>query len=190
MNMGKKFVLFLAFVCMAGFVACDGDGDADYGFGKIYMPQAMQSGGLNNSYTVPSGDGEYTYNFRVTESHVKAILGVTRSGKLSDAKGFSVSVYTSDAETAAAVSQFGGEAMPSDFYEPLPQSVTVPSGQAGEVFYLEIPRSTLSDPAHAGKKYVLAVGISNPSAYELAETGTVTAVIVDVDALNDIVKTL
>ena len=95
MNMGKKFVLFLASVCMMGFAACDGDGDADYGFGKIYMPQAMQSGGLNNSYAVPSGDGEYTYNFRVTAGYVKAVLGVTRSGKLSDARGFSVSVYTS-----------------------------------------------------------------------------------------------
>lgn len=120
MNMGKKFVLFLASVCMMGFAACDGDGDADYGFGKIYMPQAMQSGGLNNSYAVPSGDGEYTYNFRVTAGYVKAVLGVTRSGKLSDARGFSVSVYTSEEETAAAVSQFGGEPMPSDFYEPLP----------------------------------------------------------------------
>ena len=109
MNMGKKFVLFLASVCMMGFAACDGDGDADYGFGKIYMPQAMQSGGLNNSYAVPSGDGEYTYNFRVTAGYVKAVLGVTRSGKLSDARGFSVSVYTSEEETAAAVSQFGGE---------------------------------------------------------------------------------
>ena len=170
MNMGKKFVLFLASVCMMGFAACDGDGDADYGFGKIYMPQAMQSGGLNNSYAVPSGDGEYTYNFRVTAGYVKAVLGVMRSGKLSDAREFSVSV--------------------SDFYEPLPRSVTVPSGKSGEVFYLEIPRSGLSDPANAGKKYVLAVGISDPTAYELAETGTVTAVIVDVDALNDAVEAL
>lgn len=190
MIMGMKFVLFLASVCMMGFAACDGDGDADYGFGKIYMPQAMQSGGLNNSYAVPSGDGEYTYNFRVTAGYVKAVLGVTRSGKLSDARGFSVSVYTSEEETAAAVSQFGGEPMPSDFYEPLPRSVTVPSGKSGEVFYLEIPRSGLSDPANAGKKYVLAVGISDPTAYELAETGTVTAVIVDVDALNDAVEAL
>ena len=39
MNMGKKFVLFLASVCMMGFAACDGDRDADYGFGKIYMPR-------------------------------------------------------------------------------------------------------------------------------------------------------
>ena len=37
---------------------------------------------------------------------------------------------------------------------------------------------------------VLAVGISDPTAYELAETGTVTAVIVDVDALNDAVEAL
>lgn len=190
MNMGKKFVLFLTFVCMAGFVACDGDGDADYGFGKIYMPQAMQSGGLNNSYTVPSGGGEYTYNFRVTESRVKIILGVMRSGKISDAKGFSVTVYTSEEESAASASQFGGEVMPADFYEPLPQTVTVAAGKSGETFYLEIPRSKLEDPAHAGKKYVLSVGIADPTAYELSDTGTRTAVIVNVDELNQVIDTL
>lgn len=190
MKMKKKFVLFLASLCMLSFTACEGDGDADYGFGKIYMPQALSSGGLNNSYPVPSGDGEYTYNFRVTEKRVKVILGVTRSGKLSDAKSFSVTVYTSEEDSAASAGQFGGEVMPSDFYEPLPQTVTVQAGKSGETFYLEIPRSELEDPAHAGKKYVLSVGISDPTAYELAETGTKTAVIVNVDELNTVIENL
>lgn len=191
MNMSKKFVLFLASVCMMlTFAGCERDGDADYGFGKIYMPQALSTGGLNNSYTVPSGGGEYTYNFRVTESRVKIILGVMRSGKISDAKGFSVTVYTSEEESAASASQFGGEVMPADFYEPLPQTVTVAAGKSGETFYLEIPRSKLEDPAHAGKKYVLSVGIADPTAYELSDTGTRTAVIVNVDELNQVIDTL
>lgn len=190
MKMKKKFALFLASICMLSFAACDGDGDADYGFGKIYMPQALSSGGLNNSYNVPSGDGEYTYNFRVTDGEVKVILGVMRSGKISDAKGFSVTVYTSEEESAASASQFGGEVMPSDFYEPLPQTVTVAAGKSGETFYLEIPRSKLEDPAHAGKKYVLSVGIADPTAYELSETGTKTAVIVNVDKLNEVIENL
>ena len=48
----------------AGFLVLigveEGDGDADYGFGKVYMPQAVSTGGLNNSYAVPSGGGDYT----------------------------------------------------------------------------------------------------------------------------------
>ena len=112
--MKNKLILLIAFLCTCAFAACEGDGDADYGFGKVYMPQAVSTGGLNNSYAVPSGGGDYTYNFRVENGTVRIILGVIRSGKLSDKKGYTVDVYTSAEDTAAAVSAFGGEAMPFD----------------------------------------------------------------------------
>lgn len=120
--MKNKLILLIAFLCTCAFAACEGDGDADYGFGKVYMPQAVSTGGLNNSYAVPSGGGDYTYNFRVENGTVRIILGVIRSGKLSDKKGYTVDVYTSAEDTAAAVSAFGGEAMPRDFIRCLRRS--------------------------------------------------------------------
>ncbi len=171
----------------AGFLVLigveEGDGDADYGFGKVYMPQAVSTGGLNNSYAVPSGGGDYTYNFRVENGTVRIILGVIRSGKLSDKKGYTVDVYTSAEDTAAAVSAFGGEAMPEGLYS-LPSTVVVPDGKTGGTFYLDIPVLAISRSEYAGKKLVLSVGIRNPSAYELSDAATKTAVIVNVDALK------
>ena len=181
--MKNKFILLIASFCAFAFSACEGDGDADYGFGKVYMPQAVSTGGLNNSYAVPSGGGDDTYNFRVANGTVKIVLGIMRSGKLSDKKGYTADVYTSAEDPAAAVAGFGGEAMPEGLYS-LPATVVVPDGKTGETFYLDISAASLSKDEYAGKKLVLSVGIRNPSAYELADTGTKTAVIVDVDALK------
>lgn len=176
----KKIIFALIAACCAwGFTACEGDGDADYGFGKIYMPQAVSTGGLNNSYAVPAGSGEHTANYRVENGTLRVILGVTRSGKLSDNRGYSVEVYASS--DAAAAAAFGGVPMPADAYS-LPETIQVPAGSYNATFYLDIPAAMLQDAAYAGKKLVLTVGIRNPSAYELAETGTETAVVVDVDA--------
>lgn len=184
--MKNRLISFLAALCALAFAACEGDGDADYGFGKIYMPQAVSTGGLNNSYAVPSGGGESTRNFRVENGSVRVILGVMRSGKLSDKRGYTVEVYTSDEETAAAVAAYGGEAMPAGLYT-LPDEVVVPAGQSGATFYLSIPVAALSRDEYAGRKLVLSVGIRNPSAWELAPTGTRTAVVVDVDALKALI---
>ena len=181
--MKNKLILLIAFLCTCAFAACEGDGDADYGFGKVYMPQAVSTGGLNNSYAVPSGGGDYTYNFRVENGTVRIILGVIRSGKLSDKKGYTVDVYTSAEDTAAAVSAFGGEAMPEGLYS-LPSTVVVPDGKTGGTFYLDIPVLAISRSEYAGKKLVLSVGIRNPSAYELSDAATKASVIVNVDALK------
>ncbi len=177
----KKIIFAWIVVCCAWacFTACEGDGDADYGFGKIYMPQAVSTGGLDNSYAVPAGGGEHTANCRIENGTLRVILGVTRSGKMSDNGGYSVDVYaSSDAATAAA---FGGVPMPAGGYS-VPEQIQVPDGSYNATFYLDIPAATLRNADYAGKKLVLTVGVRNPSAYELAETGTETAVVVDVDA--------
>ena len=181
--MKKRIIWLFAVVCALAFSACKGDGDADYGFGKIYMPQAVSTGGLDNTYAVPAGGGEYTHNFSVAEGKVNIALGVARSGKLSDAKGFSVEVYVSESDTAAAAAQFGGVAMTPDMYT-LPASVEVAAGNSGAAFSLVIPVATLMQSEYAGQKLVLCVGLRNPSAYELADVGTETIVIVDVEALK------
>ena len=83
----------------------------------------------------------------------------------------------------AAVSAFGGEAMPEGLYS-LPSTVVVPDGKTGGTFYLDIPVLAISRSEYAGKKLVLSVGIRNPSAYELSDAATKTAVIVNIDALK------
>lgn len=180
--MKKRLISFLMACCVLAFPACEGDGDADYGFARIYMPQALSTGGLDNSYAVPSGGGTDTYNFRVAEGTVQIVLGVMRSGSFDEQRGYAVKVGVSPEATAEAVAAFGGEAMPAIYS--LPEEVVVPDGKSGGTFYLSIPVASLAKSEYAGRKFVLAVFISDPSAYELAETGTVTAVVVDVDALK------
>ena len=66
----------------------------------------------------------------------------------------------------------------------MPSTVVVPDGKTGGTFYLDIPVLAISRSEYAGKKLVLSVGIRNPSAYELSDAATKTAVIVNVDALK------
>ena len=59
-----KYCILIVAVC-AGFLfkACKREKPV-YGDAYIYMPQATTSGGLNNTYIVPSGGGALTYNIK------------------------------------------------------------------------------------------------------------------------------
>ncbi len=179
----KKIVFYLMMSLVAlAFTACEkGDGDADYGFGYIYMPQAMTAdGGLNNDYYVPaSGSMEYTANYVVTDDKVNVILGVLRSGKI-EGQAFSVEIAVNATASATAATAKGGEVMPAVLYE-LPANVSVEAEKSYKDFYLSLDKAKLAD--YAGKTLVLNVEIKNPTTYELAEMGTNVNVIVDVDAL-------
>lgn len=164
------------------FPACnEGDGDLDYGFQYIYMPQAMSSGGLDNYYQVPSGGGENNYNFKVENDKFNIILGVLRSGKFANS-AFSVNVAATD-PSAAILASLGGMVMPSELYT-LPQKVEVSADKSGETFYLALDANTLKSDTYKGQKLLLTVSISNPSKFELAETGTSVVVVVDVDKVK------
>jgi len=182
--MKVKIILSLLLI-LSIFSSCKkGDGDQDYGFPYIYMPQAMLSGGLDNYYNVPSGGGEYTYNFKVENGKLNIILGVLRSGKLPN-EAYSVNV-SAEAPSSSVLAAVGGIVMPSTLYT-LPQKVDVSADKSGESFYLSIDSNTLSSATYAGKKLVLTISINSPSKFELAETGTDVVVIVDV---NKVVKFL
>ncbi len=178
-----KLRIFLSLLLVVAiFSACKkGDGDQDYGFPYIYMPQSTLSGGLDNYYTVPSGGGEYTYNFKIENGKLNIILGVLHSGKLPDA-AYSVTVSGTE-PSASVLAAVGGIAMPSSLYT-LPQKVDVSGDKSGETFYLSVDAAALASETYSGQKLVLTVGISNPSKFELAETGTSVVVIVDVDKVK------
>ena len=178
-------MFLIVLFAMVAFTGCaDGDGDADYGFAYVYMPQATSSGGLSNEYNVPSGGGDYTYNFRVDKENNKlnVILGVIRSGKVSN-DGFSVDVLALPGSTSVDASQ-NQVLLPETMYT-LPSSVSVPDGSSNASFYLSVDINALKSATYTGKKLLLTVGIDKPSRFELSETNTKTLVVIDVDAIRE-----
>jgi len=186
----KKIIFIAATVLfLAGFYACDkGAGTADYGFAYIYMPQATIDGGLDNNYNVPSGEGAYTYNFKVdsVNNKLQIMLGVLRSGDVANA-AYSVDIIARMDTTNQIISDGlidGGIAFPSSMYS-LPQRVDVAANESGVSFYMTVPTEALKDDAYTDKKLVLTVGLANPSQFELSPTNTSTVIILDVDAIRD-----
>ena len=125
-----------------------GDGDKDYGVEKVYIPQSMADGGITNVYNVPSGDGEYTYNFSIEKQTVDVFLGVLRSGKQAG-DAFTVNVVVNDETTAAKARELGAEVMSAGIYT-LPESVSVAAGTNGKTFRLSLDKAALKNKA--GKK--------------------------------------
>lgn len=176
----RRFLFAILSVCALALTSCaEGDGDRDYGLMKIYIPQAMAGGGIDNIYNVPSTGGEYTYNFEAEGNNINVFLGVLRSGKAAG-EAFSVDIQTSEEMSAAQASALGAEVMPSSVYT-LPSNVKVEAGRNSATFHLVLDKTALG--AYTGKKLALCIGIANPSKYELSENGTVVTVLVDVDAL-------
>ena len=191
----RKTVFALAVICTLMMTGCqEGDGDADYGFPYVYIPQATFTG-LNNFYPVPGGSGDYsTLTYKVekqgnTPTTLNVLLGVLRSGKFSDAGGFTVNVDVLSGMTSEMIAS--GEitdavALPSSMYT-IPNKVSVESGSNNASFYLSVDIGKLMDGTYNGKNLVLAVGISNPEPknFLLSETNTSVVVIIDVDAMRD-----
>ena len=179
--MRKILFSIMSVICLFALASCaKGDGDNDYGVEKVYIPQAMIDGGITNIYNVPSGGGEYTYNFSVEEETVEVYLGVLRSGKQAG-EAFTVDVVVNSTTTASQAAELEAEAMPASLYT-LPENVKVDAGTNSTLFSLSLNKAALK--AQAGKKLVLCVGLANPSKYELSEKGAEVTVLVNVDALK------
>lgn len=191
-NMIKKIALIAVSVLfLSGFYACEkGDGESDYGFSIIYMPQSTQNGGINNNYLVPSGEGIYTYNFRVdsVKKELNILLGVLRSGDLSNS-AYSVDIVARMDTTLQIVNNtddnaiVNGMVFPTELFS-LPQKVDVASNKNGESFYMTVPTEVLKNAIYTDKNLVLTVGLANPSKYELSDTNSSTVVILDVNAIR------
>ena len=108
--MRKILFTIASVIVLFALTSCaKGDGDKDYGIEKVYIPQSMADGGITNVYNVPSGEGEYTYNFSIEEETVEVFLGVVRSGKQAG-EAFSVDVLVNDESTAKQAATLGAEA--------------------------------------------------------------------------------
>jgi hypothetical protein len=169
------------------FTACEkSDSEKEWGIAQIYMPQAsIQSGGLNNNYVVPYGTNEFDKNYTIDSSggknDINVILGVYRSG-LQALEAYSVNIVTRP-DTVDQLIDNGviqnAVRLPDNMYS-IPSSISVSDGQREATFYLTIDRNKLlADPdTFGGKTLVLAVGISDPSRYDLNISLSTTIVIV------------
>ena len=182
MNHMRKIIFsVISVICLFALASCaKGDGDKDYGVEKVYIPQSMTDGGITNVYKVPSGEGEYTYNYAVEAETVEVFLGVMRSGKQSG-NAFTVDVVVNDETSAAMAAKYGAEVMGADLYT-LPESVSVDAGSNSKTFHLSLNKAALKEKA--GKKLVLCVGLANCTGYEINEKAAEVTVLVNVSALN------
>ena len=181
--LNKIIILFFIFAFL-GLDSCGtDDSQKEWGNAKIYIPQAaMLDGGLSNDYPVPFNNNPATKNYDIdsTANLLHIYLGVYRSG-LQPLQSFSVRVYVDEAATNEALSGISeGAALPADAYS-LPNEVVVPDNEREAVFFLTVDLNKLREKyaSYAAKKIVLAVGISNPSLYQLNEALCKTTVIID-----------
>ncbi len=181
-----KYCILIIAIC-AGFLfkACKRE-TLIYGDAYIYMPQAISSGGLNNMYAVPSGGGALTYNIKPDNGKINIMLGVSCSGT-EQVKDFTVDVVARNDETNNFISSGtlpNAVALPENTYS-LPAQVSVTHSN-NATFYLSVDSAMLmNDLSYTGKKLVLAVGISNPTAYTISDNNSITMVVIDVDAIRD-----
>ena len=179
--MRKIIFTLMSVISLFALASCaKGDGDKDYGVEKVYIPQAMADGGITNVYKVPSGEGDYTYNYSIEEETVEVFLGVMRSGKQSG-NAFTVDIVVNDETSASQAVAYGAEVMEEGLYT-LPQDISVAAGKNAATFHLSLNKAALK--AKAGKKLVLCVGLANCTAYEISEKAAEVTVLVDVNALN------
>lgn len=147
----------------------------------VYMPQAsILDGGVTHNYPVPLDNNPTTRNYSIDGSgKLLVTLGLYRSG-LQALEAFSVEVYA-DAAASDAAAVAGGYTVIPDGYWSIPETVSVQDGQREAVFSLavDIPKLQEDFPDLFDKTIVLAVGIRNPSRYQLNESLALTTVLID-----------
>lgn len=195
----KEFYRKIALSCVAVWVSlvftgCEQtDAEKDYGFPKIYIPQATVTG-LDNTYPIPNGpfgqNTSYTCYFRGGKLNIA--LGVVRAGALAHEKGFTVDLSVSQAETDKKLASYEAAGTPAMALPvnlcSIPEKIAVLEGENTGTCYFTVDLETLSRKMSElveGNRYkllVLGLSISNPTAYELSDTNTSVVVVLD---LND-----
>lgn len=191
----RKILLLLAFALpVSVLVGCEpADSSKDYGFAKIYIPQATVSG-LDNTYPIPLGSfgQNSTYACYFEDGSLHIALGVVRAGYISDAAGFSVDLGLSDPETERKLAEYAEKdtpamEMPSDICT-VPGKITAEDGKNTGTCYVTFDMEALaarqSELVEDGRYRLLVLGleISNPTRYELADTNTSVVIVLDLNS--------
>lgn len=191
----RKNLLFLALAAMVSIlVGCEpSDANKDYGFPKIYIPQATVTG-MDNSYPIPNGplDQNKTYVCNFEDGKLNIALGVVRAGALAKEKAFSVDLKVCDSETARKIAEYDSKDVPAAELPvnlcTIPGKISVKEGENTGTCYVTVDLKTLAGQASSivtdGKYQLLVLGleIANPTEYELAESNTSVVIVLDLNS--------
>lgn len=185
----KRIVTILLIITLTGITSCEkAASEKDYGFAKIFMPQAIfKSGGTSINYPVPSGSDSSTYNYEIDTKTKKLniILGATLSGNINEGFSVDIKVDNDTIQQLLATNVFDPalyKVIPASMYS-LPTSLDVAKGVLSGTFNLSVDIPQLKLDQYIGKFLVLAVRLANPSRYELNGSLSTTIVVIDVNAL-------
>ena len=166
------------------------DANKDYGFARVYIPQATVTG-IDNSYPIPMGpfgqNSKFTCTYDGASDRLDIVVGVIRSGYFAVQQGYSVNLGASATLTAEKVAEIGGVELPSAVCT-IPGSITVPDGESGATTKVGVDLKALSGQratfydSGAYKTLVLALEISNlqaPADYSLADQYTSVVILLD-----------
>lgn len=191
----RKNLLFLAMAAMTSvFAGCEpSDANKDYGFPKIYIPQATVTG-MDNSYPIPNGplDQNKTYVCNFKDGKLNIALGVVRAGALAKQKAFTVDLKVCESETARKIAELEAKETPAEELPvnlcTIPGKISVKEGDNTGTCYINVDLQGLSQKASSlivdgqYKHLVLGLEIANPTEYELAEENTSVIIILDLNS--------
>lgn len=182
--------MLLILALFVGVTACKKAGsELEYGYSKIYMPQAVaQNGATNNNYAVPMGTDSSTFNYTIDLDNNKVMvrLGAAVSGN--SRNGFAVDINVNNDTVQQMLTNGTLDAtnmvMPASMYK-IPNKLEVQQGQISGAFYLTVDANQLKSSTYTGKKLCLWVNISNPTNYTLDSSKSGTLIILSAnDMLN------
>jgi hypothetical protein len=184
MNLYRKTIYQILFIASIFFVvSCEkGANEIEYGFPLVYMPQStIFSGGLNNDYPVPGPNPVKNYSVDSINKKVNITMGVYRAGT-QKLEPFTVEVYANKDTLNSLIANsvyVNSAPLPEDVYS-FPATVSVENGRES-TFNLILDKGKLNSNyvGLKGKTLVVAIGIKNPSNYELNKALSTTIVLID-----------
>ncbi len=185
-----------ALVLAMSLCACrKGDSEVNLGFPKIYIPQATITG-LDNSYPIPNGsltqNSKYVCRYDKATGALEVNIGVVRAGFIRDAKAFSVDLGVCEEQTEEKLATYAANGVPATRLPlsvcTVPSKISVEAGKNSGTVYLSIDMKELSKQRSSlfeDDSYeilVLGLEISNPTAYELADSNTNVVICLDLNS--------
>lgn len=180
-------------VLAAALCSCRADdANKDYGFAKVYIPQATVTG-LDNSYPVPLGpfyqNSVYTCRYDTATGRLQIALGVIRSACLSRQQPFRVNLGICQDQTLRKLAEYEGKGIAAQALSPdvcsIPSIIEVQEGTSGGTCYVEVDMKALAlqrESLRTDEGYkllVLGLEITNPTCYELSDNYTSVVIVLD-----------
>lgn len=193
----SKIILLTLALIAAG--ACQkSDATKDYGFAKVYIPQAGVTG-LDNSYPIPLGpfyqNRDYCCKYDPATGMLQIVVGVIRSGYFSHQAAYRVNLGPCQSEADRKLAEYAAKEIPATELTPdlctIPATIEVKQGQSGETCYVDVDMKALALQRTAlmsdGRYKLLVLGLeisqlSGPAEYELAAKNTSVVVVLDLNS--------